>query len=130
MLTVIPMIWLGYCGQPRRVLDYPHSLGGWHAIASAGHLLSVAALISFFFMIYDSIRQAKPTVRNTFGAGRLNTRISFYFFEINRLSFIQRKNFHHFRFFSNNKVSKSNYDTIALESLDTTLFSYRFFSNK
>lgn len=130
MLTVIPMIWLGYCGQPRRILDYPHSLGGWHAIASAGHLLSVAALISFFFMIYDSIRQAKPTVRNTFGAGRLNTRISFYFFEINRLSFIQRKNFHHFRFFSNNKVSKSNYDTIALESLDTTLFSYRFFSSK
>lgn len=130
MLTVIPMIWLGYCGQPRRILDYPHSLGGWHAIASAGHLLSVAALISFFFMIYDSIRQAKPTVRNTFGAGRLNTRISFYFFEINRLSFIQKKNFHHFRFFSNNKVSKSNYDTIALESLDSTLFSYRFFSSK
>jgi heme/copper-type cytochrome/quinol oxidase subunit 1 len=130
MLTVIPMIWLGYCGQPRRILDYPHSFGGWHAIASAGHLLSVAALISFFFMIYDSIRQAKPTVRNTFGAGRLNTRISFYFFEINRLSFIQKKNFHHFRFFSNNKVSKSNYDTAALESLDSTLFSYRFFSNK
>ena len=128
MLTVIPMIWLGYCGQPRRILDYPHSLGGWHAIASAGHLLSVAALISFFFMIYDSIRQAKPTVRNTFGAGRLNTRISFYFFEINRLSFIQKKNFHHFRLFTRSNNSKSNYDTAALELLDSTLFSYRFFS--
>jgi hypothetical protein len=44
-------------------------------------------------MIYDSIRQAKPTIRNTFGAGRLNTRLSFYFFEINRLSFIQKKEF-------------------------------------
>jgi heme/copper-type cytochrome/quinol oxidase subunit 1 len=48
MLTVIPMIWLGYCGQPRRILDYPHSFGGWHAIASAGHLLSVAALYHSF----------------------------------------------------------------------------------
>jgi heme/copper-type cytochrome/quinol oxidase subunit 1 len=51
------MLWLGYCGQPRRVLDYPSSLGGWHGIASAGHLLSVAALLSFFIMMYDSIRQ-------------------------------------------------------------------------
>jgi hypothetical protein len=32
----------------------------------AEHLLSVAALVSFFFMIYDSIRQAKPTIRNNF----------------------------------------------------------------
>jgi heme/copper-type cytochrome/quinol oxidase subunit 1 len=85
------MMWLGYCGQPRRVLDYPHSLGGWHAIVSAGHLLSVAALLSFFFMIYDSIRQAKPAIRNTFGVGRFNTRLNFYFFEINRLNFLQKK---------------------------------------
>ena len=40
------MIWLGYSGMPRRVLDYPAALGGWHAISSAGHLLSVAALIA------------------------------------------------------------------------------------
>ena len=129
-LTVVPMMWLGYCGQPRRVLDYPYSLGGWHAIASAGHLLSVAALISFFFMIYDSIRQAKPTIRNTFGAGRVNTRLSFYFFEINRLSFIQKKNLHHFRLFTSAYNTKNNADTLNLESLDTTLFSYRFFSTK
>jgi cytochrome c oxidase subunit 1 len=87
----MPMLWLGYCGMPRRVLDYPASLGGWHAISSAGHLLSVAAILAFFIMIYDSIRQGKPSIRNNFGAGRLNTRLSFYFFEINRLSFIQKK---------------------------------------
>jgi heme/copper-type cytochrome/quinol oxidase subunit 1 len=28
LLIVIPMLWLGYCGQPRRILDYPSSLGG------------------------------------------------------------------------------------------------------
>ena len=59
--------------------------------SSAGHLLSVAGILAFFIMIYDSIRQAKPSIRNNFGAGRLNTRLGFYFFEINRLSFIQRK---------------------------------------
>ena len=39
-------------------------------------------MLSFFFMIYDSVRQAKATVRNTFGVGRFNTRLNFYFFEI------------------------------------------------
>lgn len=81
-------------------------------------------------MIYDSIRQAKPTIRNTFGAGRVNTRLSFYFFEINRLSFIQKKNLHHFRLFTSSHNTKNNADTLNLESLDTTLFSYRFFSTK
>lgn len=127
LLTVIPMMWLGYCGQPRRVLDYPSSFGGWHGIASAGHLLSVAALLSFFIMIYDSIRQAKPAVRNNFGAGRFNTRLNFYFFEINRLSFIQRKNFHNHRFNSLRSSSNSQLNHLDLVALDTTLFSYRFF---
>ena len=49
LLTVIPMFWLGYAGMPRRVLDYPSAFGGWHSIITAGHMLSVAGLISFFF---------------------------------------------------------------------------------
>jgi heme/copper-type cytochrome/quinol oxidase subunit 1 len=28
LITIMPMLWLGYCGMPRRVLDYPASLGG------------------------------------------------------------------------------------------------------
>jgi len=50
-------------------------------------------MLSFFIMIYDSIRQSKPAVRNTFGVGRFNTRLNFYFFEIHRLKFRQQKNF-------------------------------------
>ena len=126
LLTVIPMFWLGYCGMPRRVLDYPSSLGGWHSIASAGHLLSVAALLAFFIMMYDSIRQAKPAIRNNFGVGRFNTRLNFYFYEINRLSFIQRKSFHNHRY---NRVAASSpreLNHLNLDSLDSTLFSYQF----
>jgi heme/copper-type cytochrome/quinol oxidase subunit 1 len=127
LITIIPMLWLGYCGMPRRVLDYPASLGGWHAISSAGHLLSVAAILAFFIMIYDSIRQGKPSIRNNFGAGRLNNRLSFYFFEINRLSFIQRKSFHNHRTNTYaNKGQVSNNNLLYLNNIETTVFSYTF----
>lgn len=125
LLIILPMLWLGYCGQPRRILDYPSSLGGWHSISSAGHLLSVAAVLSFFIMIYDSVRQAKPTIRNNFGVTRFNTRLNFYFFEISRLSFIQQKNFHNLRIKS--PYSKNlKLNTLSMVDLDTTLLSYQF----
>lgn len=76
-------------------------------------------------MIYDSVRQAKPTIRNTFGVTRFNTRLNFYLFEISRLSFIQQKNFYNFRV---KTPYSQNYhkSTLALTDLDTTLFSYQF----
>jgi heme/copper-type cytochrome/quinol oxidase subunit 1 len=125
LFIIIPMLWLGYCGQPRRCLDYPSSLGGWHSISSAGHLITVAGVLAFFIMIYDSVRQAKPTIRNTFGVTRFNTRLNFYLFEISRLSFIQRKNFHNFRIKTpyQHNFKKSS---LFISDLDTTLFSYQF----
>jgi heme/copper-type cytochrome/quinol oxidase subunit 1 len=122
------MLWLGYCGQPRRVLDYPSSLGGWHSISSAGHLLTVAAVLSFLIMIYDSVRQAKPTIRNNFGVGRFNTRLNFYFFAMHRLSFLQKKNFHNYRFKSSGS-GNSLYRTSPfseLSSMDNSVHSFQF----
>jgi hypothetical protein len=78
-------------------------------------------------MIYDSVRQAKPTIRNNFGVSRLNRRLNFYFFEIHRLSFLQRKNFYNFRYVFNKKDKYTKIDFIQILSLDTTLFSYQFF---
>ena len=89
-LTVIPMMWIGYAGMPRRVLDYPSALGGWHSLISAGHLLSVAGVLSFFFMIFDSLRHSKAALRLTFGIGRYNTRLNFYLYEISRLGHVRR----------------------------------------
>jgi hypothetical protein len=54
-------------------------------------------MLSFFIMIYDSIRQSKPTIRSNFGVGRFNTRLNFYLFEVNRLDFIQKKHFYSHR---------------------------------
>jgi len=79
-------------------------------------------------MIYDSIRQAKPAIRNTFGVGRFNTRLNFYLFEVNRLSFLQRKNFYNHRSHLDPYADKVSLNYLNLSNLDTTLFSYRFTS--
>ena len=85
-------------------------------------------MLSFFMMIYDSIRQSKPTIRNNFGVGRFNTRLNFYFFEINRLSFIQRKNFYNHRLVSTHSKNKTNLNYLNIVNYDSTLFSYRFYT--
>ena len=126
LLTVIPMMWLGYCGMPRRVMDYPFVLGGWHSIATSGHSLSVAAILAFFIMIYDSIRQAKPAIRKTFGPSRFNTRLNFFLYENYRLSYIQRRSFYMKRNYSKPITSGRNLDYLRLANSESTLFSYSF----
>lgn len=126
LMTVIPMIWLGYSGMPRRVLDYPAALGGWHAVVSAGHLLSVAGLMAFFFMIFDSLRQARAVTRNTFGISRFNTRLNFYVYEIARNKYIQRKGWYISRYNALNTLKLNKLAFQNYEYLETTLFSYAF----
>jgi hypothetical protein len=78
-------------------------------------------------MTYDSVRQAKPTIRNNFGVGRFNTRLNFYFFEINRLSYLQRKSFNNYRFKKKSNLSNIKLEYFKLYNIETTLFSYQFF---
>ena len=130
LMTVIPMIWLGYSGMPRRVLDYPASMGGWHSITSAGHLLSVAGLIAFFVMIFDSLRQGRAVTRNSFGISRFNTRLNFYLFTGARMWFLQRKGWYLLRF-NHPKILKLNsLKYTNFEYLELTLFSYKFTKNR
>ena len=124
LMTVIPMFWLGYSGMPRRVLDYPASLGGWHAIVSAGHLLSVAGLMAFFIMIFDSLRQGRAVTRNSFGISRFNTRLNFYLYEIARNRFIQRKGLYISRFNRPNTLLLNNLNYSNNELLETTAYTY------
>ena len=124
LMTVVPMIWLGYSGMPRRVLDYPASLGGWHAIVSAGHLLSVAGLTAFFVMIFDSMRQGRPATRNNFGVSRFNTRLSFYAYESARLAHIQKKGWYIARNPKTLEMSQNLVQYRNNEFLETTMYSY------
>lgn len=130
LMTVIPMFWLGYSGMPRRILDYPASLGGWHAIVSAGHLLSIAGLMAFFIMIFDSLRQGRAATRNSFGISRFNTRLNFYLYEIARTRFIQRKGWYISRYNKNNNLHLNKLNYINNELLETSLYSYAFVQTK
>ena len=129
LMTVIPMFWLGYAGMPRRVLDYPASLGGWHSVISAGHLLSVAGLMAFFIMIFDSLRQGRATIRNTFGINRFNTRLNFYLYESSKADFNKQKNFSFFRYFRRYSIKLNKINYVNFEPLESTLLIYTFLKN-
>ena len=124
LMTVIPMIWLGYSGMPRRVLDYPASMGGWHSVASAGHLISVGAMFAFFIMLFDSLRQGRAATRNTFGVSRFNTRLNFYLYVGARMLFLQRKSWHLSRFNQHKSIKLNSGNYTNYEYYETTLFSY------
>lgn len=129
LMTVIPMFWLGYAGMPRRVLDYPASMGGWHSVISAGHMLSVAGLIAFFIMIFDSLRQGKAVIRNTFGISRYNTRLNFYLYEISRLTYTRQKGLTLFRFVKPSSVKLNDLNYLNFEPFETTIINYSFSKN-
>nr|YP_010049605.1 cytochrome c oxidase subunit 1 [Halteria grandinella]QPL16010.1 cytochrome c oxidase subunit 1 [Halteria grandinella] len=126
LMTVIPMFWLGYAGMPRRVLDYPASMGGWHSVISAGHMLSVAGLIAFFIMIFDSLRQGRAVTRNTFGISRYNTRLNFYLYEISKIYYVQQKGFFLFRFLKPTSIKLNELNYTNFEPYETTLITYTF----
>jgi cytochrome c oxidase subunit II len=59
-LTFFPMHFLGLAGMPRRISDYHEAFAGWNAAASLGSLVSVVALILFFYIVYDMLANGKP----------------------------------------------------------------------
>jgi hypothetical protein len=78
-------------------------------------------------MIFESLRQSKPAIRNTFGVNRYNTRLNFYLFATAKLQFIQQKslmlNRMHVFFMESINFNKKN-KLRNFEPLETTLFHY------
>ena len=124
LMTVIPMMWLGYSGMPRRILDYPAALGGWHAVISAGHLMSVAGMVAFFIMIFDSLRQGRAATRNSFGISRFNTRLNFYLYETSKALFVQRKCWYISRNATSFYTIDDRIDLLNHEILESSTHSY------
>lgn len=85
LLTVIPMIWMGYAGMPRRIMDYPAFFNGWHSIVSGGHLLSVLGYFFFVCMLIDSFYTGRSPVSRTYGVSRVGTRFAFYEYSRSKL---------------------------------------------
>ncbi len=62
-LTFFPMHFLGLAGMPRRIPDYPDSFAFFNEVASLGSIISVFAVLIFFYIIYVAINnRAKPTI--------------------------------------------------------------------
>ena len=125
IFTVIPMIWLGYLGMPRRVLDYPAAMGGWHSLTSSAHIITVSGILAFVIMLFDSLRKQKSYTIKTFGVGRYNTRLNFYLYQIARNRYWISK---HFTLLPVRSMwhSKNTTQVHNLTSLDSTLFFYTF----
>nr|QTT61062.1 cytochrome c oxidase subunit 1 [Euplotes vannus] len=125
LFTVIPMIWLGYLGMPRRVLDYPAALGGWHSLVSSAHMITVSGILAFVIMLFDSLRKQKAYTIKTFGVGRYNTRLNFFLYQIARNNYWLSK---HFALMPIRMVqhSKNTTNVHNLEYLESSAFYYSF----
>lgn len=93
LFTVAPMIWLGYLGMPRRVMDYPAAFGGWHSIISSAHMLTVAGILSFVFMLFTSLTKQHQYTIKTFGVGRVNTRLNYFVYYLARDRYFLHKQY-------------------------------------
>lgn len=129
IFTVIPMIWLGYLGMPRRVLDYPSAMGGWHSLISSAHMITVSGILAFVIMLFDSLRKQKSYIIKTFGVGRYNTRLNFYFYQLARNRYWLSK---HFTLLPVRALwhIKSKSQVINLEYAESVLFYYSFNQTK
>lgn len=125
IFTVVPMMWLGYLGMPRRVLDYPAAMGGWHSLTSSAHMITVSGILAFVIMLFDSLRKQKGYTIKTFGVGRYNTRLNFYLYQIARNRYWLSK---HVTLLPIRAVqhSKNEVQVHNLEYLESTLFYYSF----
>jgi hypothetical protein len=91
-------------------------------------MLSVAGLIAFFIMIFDSLRQGKAVIRNTFGISRYNTRLNFYLYEISRLVYTRQKGLTLFRFIKPSSIKLNELNYLNFEPFETTVINYSFSS--
>jgi hypothetical protein len=90
-------------------------------------MLSVAGVISFFLMFFDSLLQARAATRNTLGISRYNTRLNFYIYEISRIIHVQQKGLHFYKFLHPYSINLNKMNYQNFEHLETTLYSYVFY---
>ena len=77
-LTFIPLFWVSFSGLPRRLHDFPAIFMGWQSMATVGHLVTMAGVLGFYFMLLDSHFEKKLKVYLNTIVPRFNKRILYY----------------------------------------------------
>jgi heme/copper-type cytochrome/quinol oxidase subunit 1 len=130
LFTVIPMMWLGYSGMPRRVLDYPAAMGGWHSLTTSAHIITISGILAFVIMLFDSLRKKRGYVIKTFGVGRYNTRLNFYMYQAVRNRYWISKHLVLLPLKARTFLVLDNFTNTNLEFYESTLFFYSFVNDK
>lgn len=77
-LTFIPLFWVSFSGLPRRLHDFPAIYMGWQSMATAGHLVTMLGVLSFYIMLLDSKVEKKIGVYLHTLVARFNKRANYY----------------------------------------------------
>jgi cytochrome c oxidase subunit 1 len=64
-----PQHFLGMAGMPRRIPDYPDNYAGWNFVSSIGSLITTAATLLFFFIVWRTLTAGEKVPANQWGDG-------------------------------------------------------------
>ncbi|KAF0143382.1 MAG: cytochrome c oxidase subunit I [Rhodospirillaceae bacterium] len=68
-MTFFPMHFMGLAGMRRRVPDYPDAFAGWNVVASTGAWISVASLMVFLLVLWQTFTSREKLPANPWGQG-------------------------------------------------------------
>ncbi len=68
-MTFFPMHFMGLAGMQRRVPDYPDAFAGWNVVASTGAWISVASLMVFLLVLWQTFTSREKLPANPWGQG-------------------------------------------------------------
>jgi cytochrome c oxidase subunit I len=68
-LIFFPQHFLGLAGMPRRYIDYPDAFALWNSVSSWGYVVTLVAMMVFFFAMFEAWARKRKAADNPWGEG-------------------------------------------------------------